>query len=98
MKDFKSPEELKEYLLNHPNDDNDDEMGLAPTSCYSLSWNKDHWIIRHNNKKQGVITSKDIPERYDLRENDLVFGMMSALRKGSLEGLNTYLEGLHENT
>lgn len=97
MSDFDSTEDLKAYLLSHPYD-SDEDVIQGSGECYSLSWNKDHWIIRANNKKKGVITKEDIPDTYNIKDSDLIFNMLAALRKGSLSELNIYLEGLHENT
>lgn len=107
MKEFNSPEELRQFLLSGPGEF-DDVLGSSPGKCYSLSWKKDHWIIRANNKKVGVITKDNIPVSMDIKDNDLLFEMLRVLREASklqsidaevnpLEELNKYLAGLNEN-
>lgn len=108
MKEFNSPEELKEFLLNTPGDTEED-LNSSPGTCYSLSWKKDHWIIRANNKKVGVVTRKDVPGSTNIQDSNLLFAMLKVLRESvklfesdpeinPLEELNKYLAGLHEET
>jgi len=106
MKDFKSPDDLKEFLLSTPADSGEDIFAYQ-NKCYSLSWKKDHWIVRSNNKKIGLVNKSDIPDTTDIKDIDVVSGMLSALRKGAsltpnrklqdecaLESLNIYLKGM----
>jgi hypothetical protein len=103
MKDLNSSKEVKKFLLSDP--DIEDDIGESPRICYALAWKKDHWIIRANNKRVGMIVKKDIPEGMNLKSNSLVFGSLKVLREASrliefgvdpLEELNKYLVGFHE--
>lgn len=110
MKEFDSPEELKRFLLNGAGD-LDDDLRSSPDVCFSLSWKKDSWIVRANNKRIGIITKENIPENIDMKDENLLFGMLGVLRDSvklaeanpevtvdPLEMLNNYLAGLHEKT
>lgn len=94
MREFKTPEDLREYLLNIPHDFDDtyyDKSG----SCYAVSLKKEQFIIRINNKKVGFIDINDIP--VNLRKDPKVILMISnALRKcnGSIEGVKNYLKDI----
>lgn len=99
MKDFKTTEDLRQYLLSIPNEFNDEIVG-ASGACYSMSWKKDHWIARVNNKKIGILTLEDITaENINIRDNDFVLQMTNMLRmcNGSLEKMKLILKEKNEN-
>lgn len=95
MREFNTPEALREYLLNVPGEF-DEELSGSSGNCFSLSWKKDHWIIRVNNKRVGIITKADIPPNVNLNDSKFVLSMSSALRNcnGSLDKLRSYLRDL----
>lgn len=75
----------------------DDDFIRASGVCFSLSWKKDHWIVRLNNKKVGEIKQENLPKWLDIRDHEFILNALSALRKGHLDGLDKYIKGLKRN-
>lgn len=90
--EFKSSEDLREFILNRQ--EHDDEPNGVSGPCYEISWKKDRWLIRLNNKRVAEITKNDVPVGFDLRSNDFVLNLPKVLRTQGPEGLGTFLESL----
>lgn len=93
MSEFKSTEELREFILNRQDMD-EDVLGISG-HCWGLAWKKDRWVVRSNNKRVAEITSADVPEGFDMRTQEFSFNVLSALRKESIDGLNSYLKEIN---
>lgn len=96
MDEFRTPEELKEFILNYRSEVDDELIGQVGP-CYGLSWRKDAWIIRQNNKKLGTIEQKDVPKSFDLRSPEFLMDALAILRKSGIDGLNKYLKALKKS-
>ena len=93
MDEFRTPEELKAFILNYRSEVEDELVGQVGP-CYGLSWKKDAWIIRQNNKKLGTISEKDVPRGFNLRAPEFLMDALAILRKSGLDGLTKYLKAL----
>lgn len=94
--EFLTSDELRDYILNYKVE-TDDEMDLAAGPCYSVSWKKDHWVVKENNKKIHTITFDDVPVDFQLQKPEFCFKVLHILRTGGLEALMKFIAGFKES-
>lgn len=90
MPEFKTSEDLKEFILNNRIETDDEPKGTSGP-CYSISFKKDKWIIRLNNKKILEFNKEELPHQYLKAGNTFVFDALAILRKEGLDGLKDLL-------
>jgi len=93
MSDFQSTDDLREFILNRQEHD-EDVLGIAG-HCWGLSWKKDRWVVKSNNKKAAEITSKDVPNEFEIKSDEFACGVLAALRRDSIDGMQAYLNELN---
>lgn len=93
MTDFQSTDELREFILNRQEND-EDVLGIAG-HCWGLAWKKDRWVVKSNNKKVAEITTADVPQGFDMRQSEFPCKVLSALRTESIDGLYSYLKEIN---
>lgn len=94
MDELKTAEQVRDYILNYRSDGEEELIGNQVSPCFSLSWKRDHWLVKENYKKLGTIESKMLPKGFDLRNRDFVEDSLAILRKAGMEGLNSWLKAL----
>lgn len=94
MDELKTAEQIRDYILNWRGEGEDEVFGSHVSPCYSLSWKRDHWVVKENRKKIGIIEAKMLPRGFDMRTRGFLEDSLAILRKGGLKALGTYLKAL----
>jgi len=90
MTEFQNTEELREFILNRQELD-EDVLGVSG-QCWGLAWKKDRWAVRVDNKRVAEITAANVPKGFDLRNEEFSYKILSTLRKDGLLGLEQLLK------
>lgn len=89
-----TPDELREFLLNKQELEEELNQHYAP--CYQVSWDKKRQslIVRVDNKKIIDITQEDIPEPFIVNSMEFIQHILAILRESGVDGLMIHLEEL----
>lgn len=98
LDEFKTAEQIRDYILNYRTDSEEDFVGGRISPCFSLSWKRDHWVVKENYKKISTIEPKMLPKGFDLRAKPFLEDSLAILRKGGLKGLDRYMRALKRRT
>lgn len=90
--EFKSSDELREFILNRQEFD-EEPLDISST-CNGMQWKKDRWIVRVDNKRVMEITKESLPSTVDIRAMSFVDPAMRALRNEGLAGLQEFIKSL----
>lgn len=94
MDEFKTAEQVRDYILNYRADTEEEFLVGQMSPCFSLSWKRDHWIVKENYKKIGTIEAKMLPRNFDMKNRDFLQDSLAILRKGGWDGLVRYVKAL----